>query len=181
MLRRSKAHAGDDIYVSGTVGDGALGLLATQGTLTGLAARDKALLVARYRVPQPRVTLGPRLVDLATAALDVSDGVIADLGHICETSKLGAVVEEAALPLSAAARKALTRDPALIEKILTGGDDYEILFTAQAAAAPVLANLAETVKVPLTRIGRMEKGEGVRVQARDGTLRRLEKGGWAHF
>jgi thiamine-monophosphate kinase len=181
MLRRSRAHAGDDIYVSGTIGDGALGLLATQGKLTGLSARDKALLVARYRVPQPRVTLGPRLIDLATAALDVSDGLVADLGHICETSKLSATVEEAAVPLSPAARKALSREPALIERILTGGDDYEILFTAPAAAAPVLANLAETVKVPLTRIGRMAPGAGVQVQFRDGSVRHLEAGGWTHF
>jgi thiamine-monophosphate kinase len=152
-----------------------------QGKLTGLTARDKALLVARYRVPQPRVALGPRLVDLAHAALDVSDGLVADLGHICATSKLAATIDEAAVPLSPAARKALSRDPTLIDRVLGGGDDYEILFTAPAAAASVLAGLAESVKVPITRIGQMAKGEGVQVRGADGTLRRLETGGWTHF
>lgn len=181
MLRRSTARAGDDIYVSGTVGDGALGLLACQGTLAHLSDADRAALTDRYRLPRPRVTLGPKLIGLATAALDVSDGVVADLGHICETSHLAAIVEETNVPLSAAARAALEHAPDLIDRVLGGGDDYEILFTAPPCLAADLAALAGATGLPLTRIGRMAAGEGVQIRAAGGRLRRLARGGWAHF
>jgi thiamine-monophosphate kinase len=181
MLRRSTARAGDDIYVSGTVGDGALGLLACQGKLAHLSENDRASLIARYRLPLPRVTLGPKLVGLATASLDVSDGVVADLGHICETSHLAATIEEVSLPFSDAARAALAHAPDLIDRTLGGGDDYEILFTAPPQVAPKLADLAGKAGIPLTRIGRMAAGEGVQIRAGNGRLRRLTAGGWSHF
>jgi thiamine-monophosphate kinase len=181
MLRRSTARAGDDIYVSGTVGDAALGLLACQGKLAHLAEKDRTSLIARYRLPLPRVPLGPNLVGLASASLDVSDGVVADLGHICETSHLAATIEEASLPLSDAARAALDHAPELIDRILGGGDDYEILFTAAPQAGPTLADLAAKSGIPLTRIGRMAAGEGVQIRAQNGRLRRLTAGGWSHF
>lgn len=181
MLRRSSAHAGDDIYVSGTVGDGALGLLACQGKLAHLADTDRASLIARYRLPLPRVRLGPKLVGLATASLDVSDGVVADLGHICAMSHLAATIEEASVPLSDAGRAALAHAPDLIDGILGGGDDYEILFTAPPQAGPQLANVAGTSGVPLTKIGRMTAGEGVQIRAENGRFRRLAMGGWSHF
>jgi thiamine-monophosphate kinase len=181
MLRRSGARAGDDIYVSGSVGDGALGLLASQGKLAHLSDSERAALIDRYRLPRPRVTLGPKLIGLATAALDVSDGVVADLGHICETSHLAATIDEASLPLSPASRAALAAAPDLIDRILGGGDDYEILFTAPPEAAAKLAALAGTTGLAVTRIGRMAAGEGVQIRAADGRLRRLAKGGWAHF
>lgn len=181
MLRRSTARAGDDIYVSGTVGDAALGLLACQGKLSHLSESDRASLIARYRLPLPRVMLGPKLVGLATASLDVSDGVVADLGHICETSHLAATIEEASVPLSGAARTAIAHAPDLIDRILAGGDDYEILFTAPPQARPKLADLAGNLGLSLTRIGRMAAGEGVQIRAENGHLRRLAAGGWSHF
>jgi thiamine-monophosphate kinase len=181
MLRRSLARAGDDIYVSGTVGDAALGLLACHDKLAHLSEKDRASLIARYRLPLPRVTLGPQLVGLATAALDVSDGVVADLGHICETSHLAATIEEGSVPLSDAARAALAHNPDLIDRILGGGDDYEILFTAPPEAGPNLAGLAGKSGIALTRIGRMAAGEGVQIRAENGRLRRLAAGGWSHF
>lgn len=180
-LRRNGAHAGDEIYVTGTIGDGALGLLARRGKLRSLKPKQRNYLIGRYRLPQPRVTLGPRLLGIATAAIDISDGLVADLGHVCETSKLAAVIDETLLPLSAAATAALAARPQLIVPILTGGDDYEILFTAPSSAAAAIERLAAASGVPMTRIGRMEAGKGVSVLDAQGRRRKLAQGGWTHF
>ena len=130
IIRRGGARAGDELYVTGTVGDGALGLLAAKGQLSNIDDLAARFLVDRYRLPQPRVAVGPRLIGAATAALDVSDGLVADLRHLCETSGLDAVVDEADVPLSEAARAALHVKPSVMDAILTGGDDYEIAFAA---------------------------------------------------
>ncbi|MDF2781719.1 MAG: thiL, partial [Geminicoccaceae bacterium] len=123
-LRRGGAKPGDDIWASGTLGDAALGLKVLQGELEAAPAVG-AQLVERYRLPQPRLALGQTLRGLASAALDVSDGLLADLGHILETSAVGAEIHAAALPLSPAARAL----PGVREAALAGGDDYELLFT----------------------------------------------------
>jgi thiamine-monophosphate kinase len=136
-IRRSGARPGDRVFVSGTLGDAALGLKALRGELLGLAAAEhRAALVARYRLPEPRVALGQALVGIASACCDVSDGLMADLGHICETSELAAEVEAERLPLSPAARAALQQDPGLIGAIAAGGDDYELVFTAPPGRTP---------------------------------------------
>jgi thiamine-monophosphate kinase len=181
MLRRGTAQDGDDVYVSGTLGDAALGLLVLRGGLTRLSPASREFLVDRYRVPQPRVALGPALLDLAQASMDVSDGLVADLGHICETSGLGAVVDEPSVPLSEAVREALREHPALMVSVLTGGDDYEILFTAPPAAREKIAALARKLELPITRIGAMRGGEGVKVLRADGSARSLDSQGWQHF
>jgi thiamine-monophosphate kinase len=181
MLLRSRARTGDDIYVSGTIGDSALGLIVLRGGLNRLGAAKRKDLMRRYRLPQPRTALGPRLVDVASAAIDVSDGLVADLGHICETSNLGAAIDEASVPLSPAAALAVREHPALMSSVLTGGDDYEILFTAPRSAAKAVAALARKLELPLTRIGEMRAGSGVVVVRPDGTFREIEKGGWQHF
>ena len=181
MLRRSQAQPEDDIYVTGTIGDAALGLLVRRGGLGGLDAAARDHLERRYRVPEPRVALGPKLIGLAHAAMDVSDGLVADLGHICDTSRVGAVIEEARVPLSPAAAAAVAADPSLMDRVLAGGDDYEILFTApRAAAAALMARAAET-GVRLTRIGAVRRGAGVAVMRPDGSMRSLARGGWEHF
>jgi len=172
MIRRAGARAGDTIYVSGTIGDAALGLEALRGALPGLDARVAGFLAGRYRLPQPRVALGARLAGLASAAIDVSDGLVADLGHLCEASRLAAVVESSRVPLSPAAQAVLAARPDLIGTVLTGGDDYEILFTAPAQAPGV----------PGTPIGRMEAAPaGVTVLDRQGQRLALARAGWSHF
>jgi thiamine-monophosphate kinase len=181
MLLRSGAKAGDDVYVSGTIGDAALGLIAQRGGLNRLGAAKRKELVRRYRLPQPRTTLGPRLVDLANAAIDVSDGLVADLGHICETSNLAAAIDEASVPLSPAAALTVREHPAMMPSVLTGGDDYEILFTARPGASKAVAALARKLDLPLTRIGEMREGSGVAVVRVDGTVREIERAGWEHF
>jgi thiamine-monophosphate kinase len=180
-IRRSGARPGDNLYVTGTIGDAALGLLAARGELRSLKPKQRSYLIDRYRVPQPRVALGHHLLGVATASIDISDGLVADLGHICETSKVAAVLEEALVPLSPAAKAAVVGKPALMEQILTGGDDYEILFVAPASSEKVLEHLAAEHKVAVTRIGRIESGRGLKLLSASGKPRDLARGGWAHF
>ncbi len=182
-LTRSGARAGDDIYVSGCIGDGALGLKVLRGELGSLPEGHRASLADRYRLPRPRLALGQALAArrLATAALDVSDGLAADLGHIAIESDLAAEIEAPAVPLSAAAQAALAVDPGLREVILGGGDDYELLFTAPPGAAAAIAALADELALPVTWIGRMAPGAGVRVVDEAGVPIPLAKAGWSHF
>jgi thiamine-monophosphate kinase len=174
-LLRSGAKVGDDVWVSGTLGDAALGLRV----LRGLAAtEDETLaLVDRYRTPRPRLALGRALRGLATAAIDVSDGLVADLGHICETSGVGAAIEVACLPLSPVARGI----PGAREAALGGGDDYELLFTVPPARRGEVERLASSLDHGLTRIGRIEAGHAVQVRDPDGSARPLDRLGWRHF
>jgi thiamine-monophosphate kinase len=185
IMRRGGAHAGDTVFVSGTIGDAALGLAVLQGRLPAPDAAAAAFLVDRYRVPQPRLTLGPKLLGLARATIDVSDGLVADLHHICEVARLDAVVEAARLPLSAAARAMAGREPRLLRTVLTGGDDYEILFTAPAAQAAAIAALSRALGVPVTAIGHMAAaaGDAPRVTVVDaaGHPVALDGEGWMHF
>lgn len=174
-LLRSGARVGDALYMSGTLGDAALGLALQKRRQFGLSARHRRYLIDRYRLPQPRLALGRKLVGLASAAMDISDGLVADLGHLCDASRVAAIVETARLPLSAAARAALQRDPALIRTILTGGDDYEILFTASPSAKKKL------VRMPVTEIGRIEPGRGVKVLNSLGKPMTLGRAGYRHF
>lgn len=178
---RSGARQGHLVYVSGTLGDAALGLRAAKGEDLGIEAVDRAFLIDRYRLPRPRLVLGPRLIGLAAAMMDISDGLVADLGHICDVSKVAAIVEAESLPLSGAARAVLARDPALLAAILGGGDDYELLFTAPPEAAPHLAALAQELTLPLTAIGRIEAGQGVRVLDRIGREITVPVAGYEHF
>lgn len=186
MLRRSGARPGDTIFVTGTIGDGALGLLALRGEVADLAPELRAHLVDRYRLPRPRVALGPKLLGLATAAIDISDGLAADLAHVCAASNVQATVEAPLVPLSPAARLVVEMDAGRLSAVFGGGDDYEILFTAAAAAASELARLARAVDVPITAIGQVsERPAGVHqpVSIVDGRGRPLPlpKRGWTHF
>jgi thiamine-monophosphate kinase len=159
MLRRGGACNGDTVFVTGTIGDAALGLEVLRGESARPDTEAEKFLVDRYRLPRPRVTLGPRLVGLASAAIDVSDGLLADLRHICEVSELTAVIGAPRVPLSAAARAALAADSGRIRTVLTGGDDYEILFTAPPVALNELTELSRTLDVPIAAIGREKNSD----------------------
>ena len=180
-LLRSTARPGDRVYVSGTLGDGAFGLKVAKGGGTALPEPARAWLLDRYRLPRPRLALGRRLVDLASAALDVSDGLAADLGHICAASGVGAVVEAARLPLSPAARAFLAAGEGTVTEAATGGDDYELLFTAPAEAAPTLASIAVEVNLPLTQLGDIRAEPGLAVLDAHGRPLPLGAGGYRHF
>lgn len=179
VLRRAGARPGDDVWVSGTIGDGALGLRVLRGELPGDA---EGHLARRYRLPDPRLALGQGIATIAAAGMDVSDGLVQDLGHLCRAAGCGAEIEAAAVPLSGAARDLVVRDPTLLTAVLTGGDDYELLFAAAPAAAGALRDAAARVGVAITRIGRMVATlPEVAVIADDGQLMRLARGGWSHF
>ena len=181
-LRRSGAKPGDAIFASGTIGDAALGLQVAEGRpLAGVAAAERETLLARYRLPEPRTELGRGLVGLASAAIDISDGLVADLGHICTASEVGARIEVERVPLSDAAAAACRAAPELIQRLLSGGDDYELLVCAPAQAEEDVVAAARAADIPLGRIGTVTPGSGVCVIGSDGGEMMLERGGYRHF
>lgn len=182
-LKRGGARAGDLLFVSGTIGDSTLGLKILQGELMIPDEADRAALVGRHRLPEPRLALGQALLDedLATAAIDVSDGLAADIGHIAKTSGLAARIEAAAVPLSAAAGRVLARDPALRAAIFGGGEDFELAFAVAPKRAEAVARLADRLGLPLARIGALTDGEGVRLVDEAGRDIALASAGWTHF
>jgi thiamine-monophosphate kinase len=180
-VRRGGAIPGDLIFVSGTIGDAALGLRALRGELPGLDDTQRSFLADRYHLPQPRLALGERLIGVAHAMLDISDGLIGDLNHLSAVSGVAAVLEAASVPLSPAVRAALASDPALLAPVLGGGDDYELVFTAPRAAEPALAGLAAALALPITTIGRIEAGSGVRVIDETGRDIAVAASGYQHF
>jgi thiamine-monophosphate kinase len=173
-LTRAGARAGDRLWVSGTIGDAALGLLAARREISS------RFLEARYRKPQPRTSLGPRLIGIATATADVSDGLLADAGHIADASGLAIVIERERVPLSAAARRVVVGTPALWTHVLGGGDDYELVMAVPARHSAALLKAARSAAVPVTEIGQFERGRGVQltVGGRRVPPRRL---GYVHF
>lgn len=174
-LRRNGARDGDGLWVTGTIGDGALGLRVLLGELPD---RD-GWLAGRYRVPCPR--LGLELAGIAHAAMDVSDGLVQDAGHLARESGLGVVIEADAVPLSAAAR-AVGGGEALLSVCLTGGDDYELLLAVPDDRAAALQACCAARDVPVTRIGRFGPGRvGARVRRSDGTAFPLARQGWSHL
>jgi thiamine-monophosphate kinase len=182
MVHRAGARPGDIVFVSGTIGDAALGLRLRLGTLDGAPAGPGAdHLLDRYLHPRPRLSLAAAIRHHASAAMDVSDGLLGDLGHICEESGVGAVVEAAAVPLSAPAAALATANATALVTALTGGDDYEILATVPPAAAAAFAAEAEAAGVPVARIGRIVEGGGPpRVLGPDGRPLALA-GSFDHF
>ena len=173
-LTRAGARAGDQLWVSGTIGDGALGLLAARGRL------ESPTLEKRFRQPQPRTTLGPRLVGIASATADVSDGLLADAGHIGEASRLGVVIERERVPLSAGARRALTTTPKLWANILGGGDDYELVIAVPPRRQSALVTAARSAGVQVTQIGSFMRGRGVQLTLAGRPIPAPRKG-YVHF
>lgn len=181
-LRRSAARPGDRVWVSGDIGDAAFGLLVAQGQASGLSPSAAASLLGRYRLPTPRCALGAGLVGLAHACMDVSDGLIGDLGHICQASGVGAEIEAAAVPLSEAGRTAIALGLGRgMTTALTGGDDYELLFTAPSEVDEELLTLSARLGLPITPIGRIIAAGGVLVRDADGNSLPFGMGGYRHF
>lgn len=179
MPRRNGMKAGDLIFVSGALGDAALGLRALRGGLGRAPPPARRALIRRYQYPTARLALGQALGRLASAMMDVSDGLAADLGHIIAASKIGAVIETSALPLSPAARKTGLSSAVLIRAALMGGDDYELLFSLPPARAAAARAAARACKVPIRCIG-VAKGRGLVVLGRNGKAANLNRAGWQH-
>jgi thiamine-monophosphate kinase len=178
-LRRDGAHAGDDIWVSGRLGDAALAVAHRKRRLR-LDAAALAHCVRALDLPQPRVALGRALAGIAHSAIDLSDGLLADLGHICERSRLAAEVRLSAIPRSRMLER-FAATQAGREALLAGGDDYELCFTAAPRARDRVLTVAQRVGLRLTPIGTMVNGRAVRVLDANGQRIALGKLGFDHF
>ena len=178
-LRRSGARPGDDIWVSGEIGNAALALAHEQGRLM-LEPGETAHCMAALHLPVPRVTLGQRLIGLARSAIDISDGLLADLGHVLECSNVGGIIRTNEIHCSPAMKRYLPQQVGL-ECLLAGGDDYEICFTAPESRRAMMRILSEELEIPLTRIGKIVKEKGLVVLDGDGKTVNMESGGYDHF
>lgn len=182
-LPRDGGRPGDAVFVTGTIGDAALGLRIAFGTLTGGGADARAFLLSRLRRPEPRLAVGMGLRGLATAGLDVSDGLVADLAHIAEESSCRAEIDAETVPVSPEAGLILAGGEASLDSLLTGGDDYELLFTVPPERRSDVAALAARTGVAIAEIGRLTEGEPGRVDVvgADGKAMPITRRGWVHF
>ncbi len=175
-IRRSGASPHDILMVSGTIGDAAIGL---SDLSAGKA--DRPYLVERFQTPEPRVTLGAALRGIASAMADVSDGLVADVGHICEASGLQAEIVAAAIPLSDDAAAAVAAGETDVSALATGGDDYELVFAVAPANRGAAFSAGIAAGVVVTEIGLFGVGEGVTLCGPDGRRLDLAKAGYSHF
>lgn len=178
-LRRSGAMVGDGVWVSGDLGAAALGLRYLQGEIAFDAA-DAALCQERLHRPEPRVVLGDMLACVANAAIDISDGLLADLGHILERSGVGAEIEFDRLPAHPVV-SAKRADPLVRRCLLAGGDDYELCFTAPPDRAPAILAVAQAAGVPVARVGRITDEPGLRLLDGEGREMDIGERGFDHF
>jgi thiamine-monophosphate kinase len=186
MVRRSGAKPGDRVVVTGTIGDATLGLEILKGGAAAVALADDAaareMLLARYRVPQPRNALARVVRDYASAAMDVSDGLAGDLAKLCGASGVSAVIDAPSIPLSAAAAALLARGTVGVERIVSGGDDYEVLCAIPEISFEAFAREADSAGVAVTPIGTVMAGSSIPVfldaQGREIDLPRLS---YSHF
>ncbi len=184
-LPRGGAKVGDDVYVSGTIGDAALGLRVLRGELTPSDKTVGGYLIGRYRLPTARSTLGAGLAGLATAAIDVSDGLVQDLGHIARESGVNIVIDRDDIPLSVALKSALDGNQTLWDSVFAGGDDYELAFSAPPKAKDAILELANSSGTKATRIGIVGEassgGPEVRVFDADRQIVPVGRQGYRHF
>ncbi len=184
MVHRSTARPGDHIVVTGTIGNAAIGLrLRRDRALArrwGLSDAAAAQLEDRYLLPQPRNALADAILQYASAAIDVSDGLAGDLAKLCRASSVAADIDVAGVPLSDPARAAIRAEPALFETALTGGDDYEIVLTLAPGKFAAFRVAAEAAGVAATDIGRVRAGEGTRF-LQDGNALNFARASYSHF
>jgi thiamine-monophosphate kinase len=181
MARRAGAKPGDLIFVTGSIGDAALGLQLRKGANWNLGEALRGHLLSRYLLPQPRNALAEAVRRHASASMDVSDGLVGDLTKLCRVSQVAAAVEVVRVPLSEAARGAIASDPSMREVALTGGDDYEILCTVPPDKADSFCDAARSAGVPVTQIGTIAAGQGARFLDANGQALTFSKLAFSHF
>lgn len=178
-LQRNRARPGDLVWVSGTLGMAAAGLAQMQGQLTLPDAQLFDQCRQKLEQPEPRVALGLALQGKVTCAMDISDGLLGDLGHILEASGVGAQLDIETLPVPAGLRERLTEEK-VRQCMLSGGDDYELLFTAPASMTPTLQQIADETEVPLTCVGRITAEAGLQL-CENGCCQPIHPTGYDHF
>jgi thiamine-monophosphate kinase len=186
MVRRTTANPGDRVYVTGSIGDAALGLALRRGPQLqmrwGLDDAAASYLVGRFSRPRPPVALLPALRSTASAALDVSDGLIKDFDRLCRASGVAGTIEASHVPLSDAAQAVIMGGGARIDQLLTGGEDYEVLATVASSVAPEFERLAAAVGTRVSCIGIVTTGDaGAVTIAESGAELVLTSTGWDHF
>jgi thiamine-monophosphate kinase len=183
--RRSGARARDRLYLSGTVGDGWLGLRLRQNPglahAWALEREERDRLLGRYRRPEPRLGLGAALLGFASASMDVSDGLVKDLGRLVRASGVGARVCSGDLPFSPPAKRVLAAAPGLLRDLVAGGDDYEVLAAVPPDQSTGFETAAARSGVSIAAIGTVTDGTGVAIVGPDGVPLELERTGWDHF
>lgn len=177
---RERARAGDVVAVTGTIGDAALGLLVRTGVLRGLGKSLETGLVSRYQLPEPRVSSGVALRGVVHGAIDISDGLLADASHMAAASGIAMELAVEAIPLSDATSQAIHRDPALRDRALCGGDDYELLVTLTPGDVARARNIVRRCGTSLTVIGRCQEGSGVTFLDDEGSPLYIVDTGWRH-
>jgi thiamine-monophosphate kinase len=181
MIRRAGARDGDDVYVTGMIGDSGGGLAIFKREVHALTEAQRNALMARYRVPQPPIAFGANyLGNFAGAAIDISDGLIADLGHLARASGVTIRIDADSIPRSEALRAFWGEEDAAVIRAATAGDDYQIAFTAAPSIRETVAKAAKDCSIPVTRIGSVGPGEGVELRRKERILP-VSKAGYRHF
>ncbi len=181
MLRRSGAKVGDLVFVSGTIGDAGGGLACLKGEGSGLTPEEQHFLIRRFQIPEPRARLGPVLIGLASASLDVSDGLLADLGHIADASRVRIEILARKLPLSSAAQRLWPNARESVVRAAGAGDDYEIAFTAPPEHRSDIMQRATAAKTTVSEIGRVLSGKGIALLDSEGKEISVKHAGYTHF
>ncbi len=181
MVRRAGAKAGDRVFVSGTIGDAALGVMLRNGKSWKLSEAQRKHLVSRYLLPQPRNALAEAVRTHATAAMDVSDGLAGDFAKLCRASGVAADIEVARVPVSDAAKAVIAADSSMLETAITGGDDYEIVCTVPAAKSDSFRAAAKAAQVAVTEVGEVKAGEEARFIAASGKPLTFKRPSFSHF
>jgi len=176
MVTRSGAKCGDDIYVTGTLGDAALGLWCLEKQTGGMKT-----LVSAYQKPMPPFKFGIALSSISNSSADISDGLIADATHISQASNVGMLIHKDDLPLSKQGGQLLRREPDLWSKVWSGGDDYQIVFTASKGERVNVLDLAMKTGTQVTIIGEVISEQGVQLLDKGGQLVQVTHGGYTHF
>ena len=180
MVPRAGARTGDRVFVSGTIGDAALGLMVRRNKDWKLSEPQRQHLVSRYLLPQPRNALAEPVRIHASAAMDISDGLAGDFAKLCRTSGVAAEIDVGRVPLSEAAKAVIAADSSALETVLTGGDDYEVICTVPAAKADGFRAAAKAANVAVTDIGGIKAGEGTRYLA-GGQAIAFKRASFSHF
>ncbi|HTM72018.1 MAG TPA: thiamine-phosphate kinase [Pseudolabrys sp.] len=183
MVRRTGAKAGDCVFVTGTIGDAALGVALRGGKAKTWKLNDaqRQHLMSRYLLPQPRNVLAEAIRNHASAAMDISDGLVGDFGKLCRTSGVAADISIASVPVSDAAKTVIAGDAAALELVLTGGDDYEVICTVPNKRVESFRAAAKAVGVPVTELGVIKTGEGARFIDSSGKPLVFKRASFSHF
>ena len=181
MVRRSGAKPGDRVFVSGTIGDAALGVMVRGDKIEKLSEPHRKHLLSRYLLPQPRNALAEAVRTHASAAMDISDGFVGDFTKLCRVSGVGADIEIARIPVSDAAKAVIAGESSMLETAMTGGDDYEIVCTVPAAKADSFRGAAKAAHIAVTEVGEVKAGKGTRFLGADGRALSFKHGSYSHF